>query len=183
MALGEILTELRIFAKAVAPITWQFTVAFYIFGFYKDPILRVFALGQHRSLALLRGHSGAWLSQDAARREAGPDFKGTRTWMLVPRIDLDAMVIVPLTSLTRSSMLVRPKPLLCLAASVSKPLPESLIVSWTSFDSSESCTSILLTPLCFAALWKASCRIRNKVRPISDGIALDTSALKLICIL
>jgi hypothetical protein len=39
----------------------------------------------------------------------------------VPHIGFDRISTVPFTSRTRSSMLVRPKPLRCLAASMSKP--------------------------------------------------------------
>src|SRR5215469_9774644 len=62
-------------------------------------------------------------SYPATRREALSGFRGIRAWILVPWLSCESIAIVPLTSLTRSSMLARPTPLPCLAAPISKPLP------------------------------------------------------------
>jgi putative SOS response-associated peptidase YedK len=64
--------------------------------------------------------------QPAARCSSSPNSTGTRTWMVVPPIGFDSIENVPFTSLTRSCMLVRPRPLPCPATSMSNPLPESL---------------------------------------------------------
>lgn len=85
--------------------------------------------------------------------------------------------MVPFTNRTRSRMLVRPKPLPCMAASRSNPFPKSLIRRWTSPDSSRSCTSTRFTPLCLMALCRASWTTRKREIPISSGRILDTSLL------
>src|SRR5215469_2578920 len=59
----------------------------------------------------------------AARSVLFSDVKGMLTSTLVPLIGRDSIVIVPFTSLTRSSIVLRPTPLPCLAASTSKPFP------------------------------------------------------------
>lgn len=50
-----------------------------------------------------------------------------RTSIAVPLLGFESILIIPFTSLTRSRMLVRPKPLRRDAASTSKPLPKSLM--------------------------------------------------------
>ena len=57
-----------------------------------------------------------------------PEMRGTRAWIVVPRLGCDAIENVPFTSFSRSSMLIRPIPRLSFAASQSKPRPESLTV-------------------------------------------------------
>src|SRR5258705_376922 len=64
----------------------------------------------------------------AARIESLPALNGTRALMVVPRLGCDTIEKVPFTSFTRSCMLIRPKPGLLLAASPSKPTPESRTV-------------------------------------------------------
>ena len=54
--------------------------------------------------------------------------KGTLTWTVVPFSGCESTENVPFKSLTRCSILVRPSPRALLAASRSKPAPESLIV-------------------------------------------------------
>ncbi len=61
----------------------------------------------------------------AARIEPLPALSGTRAQMVVPRWGCDSIERVPFTSFTRSRMLIRPRPRLSLAASLSKPTPES----------------------------------------------------------
>src|SRR5215467_9922788 len=63
----------------------------------------------------------------AARAEPCSDLKGTQTWIVVPAAGFDSIAIVPLTSRTRSRMLVSPRPPPFIAVLISKPAPESLI--------------------------------------------------------
>ena len=93
--------------------------------------------------------------------------RGTRAWIVVPQFGCDSIVMVPFTSFSRSSMLMRPSPRLVLAASRSKPAPESLTVRWISSDVPHNRTSKCRTPLCFAELCRASWRTRKKQREMS----------------
>ena len=54
--------------------------------------------------------------------------RGTRAWIVVPRLGWESIDSVPVRSFSRSSMLMRPRPRLFFAASGSKPTPESLTV-------------------------------------------------------
>src|SRR5215469_7123990 len=62
----------------------------------------------------------------AAHAELCSDLKGTQTWIVVPAVGFDSITIVPLTSRTRSRMLVSPRPRPFITVLISKPAPESL---------------------------------------------------------
>jgi hypothetical protein len=55
-----------------------------------------------------------------------PELRGTRAWIVVPRLSCESIESVPLSSFSRSSMLMRPSPRVSFIASLSKPAPESL---------------------------------------------------------
>jgi hypothetical protein len=67
-------------------------------------------------------------SYPAARMEWLPELRGTRAWIVVPRLGCDSTESVPFRSFSRSSMLVRPSPRPSFAPSTSNPAPESLTV-------------------------------------------------------
>jgi hypothetical protein len=64
-------------------------------------------------------------SYPAARMESLSELRGTRAWIVVPRMGCDAIENVPFRIFSRSSMLMRPSPRPSFAASQSKPAPES----------------------------------------------------------
>jgi len=104
----------------------------------------------------------------ACRWETTSESNGTLTWMVVPPLGLESMSMLPLTKRARSRMLVSPRPAPWIADR-SNPWPESFTVRWTSFECSQSLTSILLVPLCSTALCRACWRIRNKESATSWG--------------
>ena len=62
-------------------------------------------------------------------RHDPPELRRTRACMVVPMLGCELIERSPPTSLRRSCMLVRPSPVLFIAASGSKPTPRSLTVS------------------------------------------------------
>src|SRR5215469_7201503 len=102
--------------------------------------------------------------------------KGTRTVTSVPSLGVDEISIVAFIKLARSRILIRPRPLLDIAASASKPSPQSRTVNWISPEIPRRRTSKHCVPLYLIALFNDSCRILNRHKPTSRGTSQGTSS-------
>ncbi len=116
-------------------------------------------------------------SYPAARMSLLSNLRGTRARIVVPPSGSDSTENVPFRSFSRSSILMRPSPPLLFAASLSKPMPESLTIRWISSDVPHNRTSMCRAPLCFAEFWRASWRTRKRQREMSGDKGLGKSWL------
>ena len=113
----------------------------------------------------------------ASRLKSTIGLVGTQAWIVVPTFGLDWTTKIPFSDLIRSCILVRPRPSSVNAALTSKPTSKSQTVRLTCCLDPRSRTWTLVTPLCFTALVRHSCRTRKRPRAISGARRLGTSSL------
>jgi len=113
----------------------------------------------------------------AIRLKSTIGLVGTQAWIVVPTFGVDWTTNVPFSDLIRSCILVRPRPSSVNTALTSKPTPKSLTVRLTCCLDPRSRTWTLVTPVCFTALVRHSCRTRKRPRAISGARRLGTSSL------
>src|SRR5581483_6929428 len=156
-------------------------------GYLADPIAFQCLRFRLTTVTIIRASETASRASDQAAPDAAWLVSlaiGTPTRISVPSVGLDVISMIPFTRLTRSLMLIRPRPRLIIAAAASKPTPLSRTTSWISPETPRNCTSKRCAPLCLIELLKDSCNTLKRQREISCGTTGGTfSVVKLTCTL